>query len=520
MRVVNGDYRDSIPPCPSSLSGSFSTDGSLSSSSSKTAAAAAAAGGAVPLSPGRLRPFAGALVGSGNGGSGGSTAAAAAAAATTTNTIDRIGPLQRQLDDKCRECNELQQALHTMTQALQELHWEVRDKSSECEALQQTSMALSDALRESERNLHVAQCLNEHLEFKLSAVGCFFDPGDPAVHDTATTERYRTPAGSGTRQHQHLNQRDGGSAHRGNPSSSHHYFKWRDEALGDWEDDLDFGDERRAVPAVPNDDFSPNASLPHADATSVPASDPQSSDAIETVTASTATAAVASRDDGSSPTEGSLSSDATSPLAPPSDTAAHDALPDGAAPPRSIGAPSELSPAPCQAAFYQVILERDQARRDAERLYKEVKARREQVRTLRGKLNKSTALVELSYDRDDDVSNNDRESSSHLRPLKWLKNTANSNPSSRRQSATKSENAAEPKVQSASELPAYTPKLHAHLPSLDKYVDMMVNNDADKAAGSVRDSSVSSSSSSSSSYHASSIRSPRVRKVVSQLVEL
>jgi hypothetical protein len=62
---------------------------------------------------------------------------------------------------------------------------------------------------------------------------------------------------------------------------------------------------------------------------------------------------------------------------------------------------------PSQAAFYRVLAERDHARQDADRLRKEVKARREQVRSLRGQLLKSTALIELSYQRSKGGENND-----------------------------------------------------------------------------------------------------------------
>jgi hypothetical protein len=77
------------------------------------------------------------------------------------------------------------------------------------------------------------------------------------------------------------------------------------------------------------------------------------------------------------------------------------------------------APAPSQAAFYRVLMERDQARRSADMLRQEVKLRREQVKTLRRQLLQSATLIELSYtpqdadddglDSDDDQGSNDDE---------------------------------------------------------------------------------------------------------------
>jgi hypothetical protein len=81
---------------------------------------------------------------------------------------------------------------------------------------------------------------------------------------------------------------------------------------------------------------------------------------------------------------------------------------DGLVPARAPSATDAASPS--QAAFYRVLAERDHVRQDAERLRKEVKAWREQVRTLRSQLLKSTALIELSYQRGGgDEFDNDRD---------------------------------------------------------------------------------------------------------------
>jgi hypothetical protein len=119
-------------------------------------------------------------------------------------------------------------------------------------------------------------------------------------------------------------------------------------------------------------------------------------------------AALEERDENAN-TDDSSSEDADA------DTAAADNAPATSKTAKVVSTDAPCLTGPGQAAFYRVIYERDQATRELDRLTHEVQRRREQVQFFKEKLNKSNALIELSYGKASPKGNDAR------RPRSWLR---------------------------------------------------------------------------------------------------
>lgn len=268
--------------------------------------------------------------------------------------------LRRLLMDKNAECDNLREAVAALTSALGEMNEELRAKTSECDALQGTVATLSSSLQESDQQLNELSLHCEQLELKLQAV-TFIDKKEDAENRKGKKKKPK-------------------NNRRKRP------IQFKDD------DDEDLPDDELEDDLV-NSFMSSDDTGSILKPISISSSSSNEYPGVDQNQPSTA----------STP---STSSPQKTPQNPP---------PPAPAMPQTQQQPN-LGSAPCQAAFYRVISERDAARREAEKLAREVRARREQVRKLKARLNKSTALIELSYGDDVDDRND-----SHTSPMKWLK---------------------------------------------------------------------------------------------------
>lgn len=110
-----------------------------------------------------------------------------------------------------------------------------------------------------------------------------------------------------------------------------------------------------------------------------------------------------------------------SPVEPPAGPVSVDEDPDD-------DATSVVGGGPRQAHFYKVIAERDKALSSVKKLTKELKHAKAKVKELKGRVDRSTALVEISYD-EDDKSSKSEVSTQQRKPNKsvsWLRKNGRS----------------------------------------------------------------------------------------------
>jgi len=273
----------------------------------------------------------------------------------------------------------LQTTVTALTQSLRELNDELRVRSTECDALRETVSALSKALSESERHSDELALRCEHLDLKLQGV-TFCDKKQ------IVPEVSHTSAASGTKTNKKKKHASGKKGQRllktlslSEDSDYDYDDEDDDEGTTDEESDSEDTPSKRlrrkmkglkgATTGSPVDSVTTTTNVAGKTGN-------EAKNETGMATALTNGTGAQQSQQGTPPAVGSLPGDP----APILNTAV-----------------TPLS-GPGQAAFYNVILERDQARRHSDRLQQELNVKREQVKRLKAKLNKSTALIELSYD--------------------------------------------------------------------------------------------------------------------------
>lgn len=260
------------------------------------------------------------------------------------------------------------QAMAALTSALHDLQADFRNKTAECEALQDTVNSLSAILKSLDEELTERKMTVERLHLKLAAV-TFVERGDARWMEDQEDEDLESevaPDGKGSRG---KNSSFGASARnraaakknqKKAPSRSGGSRKKSSSRSHIVEDPV----VREHLERFEDAQYSSDSGSP------------VSEDSDTDTTASNST----SSDDGGEVKESTSLEGENSSKEADSD---------------SVGLTSMTTPG--QAAFYQVIFERDLAQKKAKNLAKELHNSRTENQNLKKRLNKSTALVELAY---------------------------------------------------------------------------------------------------------------------------
>lgn len=324
--------------------------------------------------------------------SGSSSGSASGSSHGTSSHQASSGPLETSLllQQKESECANLQQTISALTCALHEINIELRDKVSECDTLQQTIKTLSDALQETDDDLQMKKYQNEQLNLKLSAV-TFIDVKQYNRQQQSSDDELE--GGKGKKKGRKKKKKKDKKKKRKKRSSELKIDKNTKKLMAYFDETDNESDESDDEESESSDfeedvDAFMGHKMKNARGMPTPAMSTQGSKTVRPVFSV----------DGSvmSPTQNQDGSNEASTGVNENKSASASSTAT------TNGPPSTGTFVPCQAAFYQVIHERDRARKEADKLNHEVRLRREQVRKLRGKLNKAQGLVELSYSQHDD----------------------------------------------------------------------------------------------------------------------
>ena len=260
----------------------------------------------------------------------------------------------------------LEQAVHSLSVAMKELHSELRDKTAECEAIYETANALSSALKESERLLAEKSLECERLELKVQMVTFREVDDDPR---TLLVEENSTSAA-------------------GDSSTK--------DIIEEAEEMLARSSLRRADTNAPT-----NASCKDEAAASAAAA-PAISDSENMASIASKKLTMGGTTTGTSNTSktpvGEVSHNESYPASVSGPVSVDDEYSDDDSSTASTASSFTRQPAEVrQAHFYHVIQERDKAIQTVKKLSKEVKYARKKNEELKSRLERSTVLNELAY---------------------------------------------------------------------------------------------------------------------------
>ena len=272
--------------------------------------------------------------------------------------------------------------VENMLTALQELQSDWRLKHAECDALQGTVQALSQALRESDEALYKSNLEVEQLQLKLQGVtfceelhtvpkeerqqqGSDVSAPEPRKSRSRSSSRHhRTPSSSSSKTEMTTSKRK-----HGNKSSSHKHVPKAAAA-----------EDESSTSSGENDEGTPIRKK-------------KSTTAKKTASKKEPRKELRPEE---TPEQLQLS------------------LPDDS----SNDEKQDTDKPPCQAAFYQVIMERDEYQKKSAELDRALTASRERVRVLQNRLSKSTALVELVYEAQYETAQSGKKNTEQRRPKK------------------------------------------------------------------------------------------------------
>lgn len=269
--------------------------------------------------------------------------------------------------------------------AMTELHTELRDKTVECEALYETARSLSHALRESDDLLQEKTLECERLLLKLQMV-TFVELSDEPDHLSFLEEQYYEQRQEDEEVYtipkrpaailDHVSLKHGGKKATSSKQPKPEAMQERKsgvkkEPKGKRANELDVVSERVVHFDTMDEANSKDASVG---------------------------SAVSALRWSSSNSAASRGAAAAGPVCVDDcEEAECEAVHE---PTKTTEVGAKLSVGPRQAHFYHVILERDMAVQTNRKLTRELKYTRTKVRDLKAKLDRSTTLVELSYDED------------------------------------------------------------------------------------------------------------------------
>jgi hypothetical protein len=275
------------------------------------------------------------------------------------------------------DCDADQETVRALTAAFSELQRDFRDKCQECQVLKETVTMISDDFIQSARNLIQANLRIEQLEFKMQAV-TFWDSKDS---DFDTPASPTSVVDLAIDAQGYYSQRVESDPHKTSPSK-------RSDSRGQ---------RQRYAQIV--------ASSYHDDDSDEDSSDSSSRGTRSSLKQQNAKSMSqeqnTSQEKKSQDTDDDSDSDSNSP-------------------------PEEAPITPRQAAFVRVMWERDLAQTQARQLTQILLQKREECFYLSEKLSKTTTLVELAYQDDDDQDQDTgrglkgRPGSSHGYDLSWL----------------------------------------------------------------------------------------------------
>jgi len=299
----------------------------------------------------------------------------------------------------------LQATVSSLSQALREMNDELREKTMECDALQDTVATISQALSESEMHVDDLVLRCEQLDLKLQAV-TFCDKREKVVKYINMAKLKKSRGTNSTDEGKKPYEVFGAEVVEASETFT--------DSFDDAEDDDDDGELLRPRPMArsrrkSDGGSSTNSSRKKRSTPSASSKHRRHSDSSVGSRGSSSSGQNSSDYNGDDSDGRDDSADENTQVSrrggkgpggsqqeqPPPQLLQPQAQPQPVDP-SSPNHRTTLTPAG-QAAFYSVILERDQARRQADRLQQEVNQKRELVRKLKAKLNKSTALIELSY---------------------------------------------------------------------------------------------------------------------------
>ena len=318
---------------------------------------------------------------------------------------------------------ELEQSLKSLTVALTEVDVQLQEKTTECEALLATVSALSAALKESDQRFEEKALECEKLEMKLQMV-TFLERGDIALVP---------PRLPGT-----------------TPSEQAEQSPAEDESKKETSKKKAAVTKKTTATALKGKSVRPKK--------------PVSPEVDKKVTQVTVDA----------PPSGPVSVD-TPPLGPVSVDDEHvDATDDD----------GYVGSGPRQAHFYKVIAERDKALSTVKKLTKELKHSKAKVKDLKSRVEKSTALVEISYD---DESKEDctptvriKSPSERSKGISWLRKSGRSE----RKSLASAEGGSDSFVTVVTDDEMLPERWNSKdIKSEQNYLDAIASTDADRAGG-------------------------------------
>lgn len=313
---------------------------------------------------------------------------------------------KRAYHDKEAECEGLKATVAALTSALHEINAELRDKSMECNALQNTVKSLQQTLKESDQQLQELSLHCEQLDMKLQSVS-FVESASNArrqgdgIYDDDDDDDRRSRRSRRSKKSKKKEKKKRKKYKKEKKSKR----KSKRGEEGDDDDDEDDDDSQSCSTfdaSTYADDTSVDVNSIIMELYEEDDDDSDEDDDDEDEDDSTFATAKSQESDTTGFSTRDLSTiDEENGVATDDDDDNDEEderedkntfLPSGP--------PSHLNE-PAQAAFYRVLYERDQVKREADRMRDELSKRRDQVRKLRGKLHKSTALIELCYEEDE-----------------------------------------------------------------------------------------------------------------------